>query len=99
MIELDPAVTHDRRFRSENPDRRPDRPCVYVGSTSHSAEHRFEQHRSHPTLNTSWVQRFGRRLIPELGKELPGADRAAAERAEARLARRLRNRGHGVWQR
>ncbi len=46
VIELDREVFNIRRFREENPDHRPDKPCVYVGMTGRTAEQRFEQHKS-----------------------------------------------------
>jgi hypothetical protein len=87
-----------RDFREENPDRRADRPCVYVGYTAHTAEHRFEQHMA-DTRSRAKVWRYGIRLLTEWGRELGAVDEDAAQRAERRLARKLRNRGYGVWQR
>jgi hypothetical protein len=45
VIELDPAVLEEKRFRERNPQHRPGVPCVYVGMTGLTVEQRFENHR------------------------------------------------------
>ena len=38
VIELDPAVLEEKRFRERNPQHRPGVPCVYVGMTGLTVE-------------------------------------------------------------
>ena len=96
VIELDPEVWTDNRFRWRNHHHRPGLPCVYVGQTARSAEERFAQHRQGRKANR-FVQRFGRRLIPELTGPVPEGTREAAEVREAAVAEELRRRGWAVW--
>ena len=44
VVLLDDAVLQEPAVLAANPDRRPDRPCVYVGSTGLSPEQRLENH-------------------------------------------------------
>ena len=44
VIELDKGFADTRKARKANPNRNPDKPCVYVGYTSKTPEQRFEQH-------------------------------------------------------
>ena len=76
----------------------PKLPPLYVGQTAHTAEYRFEQHRSgHPTA-ASKPHRYGVRLRPDLYGDLPSfRTRAEAELHEARLASLLEKRGHRVF--
>lgn len=72
---------------------------VYVGSTVHAPEVRFERHLEGGRLANSYVRDFGRRLFRWAYEDLPTFDtRAEAEEEEARHSRRLRCRGWGVWQ-
>lgn len=98
VIELDPEVLEERRFSAANPDRRDDKPCVYVGSTALTPEERFEQHRAGHKANR-FVFRYGLKLRPRLYRSHQDyPTRAIAEREEERLALRLRKRGYSVWQ-
>jgi hypothetical protein len=45
VIRLKPEVFKVRRNASRNPDRRSDKPCLYVGSSVLTPEERCEQHR------------------------------------------------------
>ncbi|HOD19701.1 MAG TPA: GIY-YIG nuclease family protein [Candidatus Fermentibacter daniensis] len=97
VIELDPRVLIYRKFRDANPDRREDKPCVYVGSTALTPEERFIQHKN-GTRSNRYARRFGVRLRPRLYKNYQGiATRKLAELKEKRLAERLRKRGYAVW--
>jgi hypothetical protein len=97
VIELDRQVLESGKFRKANPDRREDKPCVYVGSTVHSPKERMEQHRRGYKSNR-FVHRFGIRLRPRLFKNYQGIQsRKEVERVEAFLAKRLRKRGYAVW--
>jgi hypothetical protein len=91
VIELDPEVQGEDRFLRANPDRRDDKPCVYVGSTVHT-QHLAGVHKN------KYAYRYGVRLLPRLYRNLQEyATRKEAEAAEARCATRLRKRGYGVW--
>lgn len=98
VVELDPAVLADRSFASENPDRRADKPCLYVGMTGLSPEERFERHKRGIQASRI-VKRFGVRLRPRLYKHFNPMTYADARAMETELARRLRRRGFAVWQR
>ncbi len=97
VVALAPSVRQERLFRKENPhggDR-----CIYVGSTAHSAEHRFAQHKAGKFCTRRWVQKYGLGLIPDLAGSAEYATREAAEKAEHELAVRLRRQGYAVWSR
>jgi hypothetical protein len=97
VIELDPEVQGEDRFLRANPDRRDDKPCVYVGSTVHTPEERLQQHLAGVHKN-KYAYRYGVRLLPRLYRNLQEyGTRKEAEAAEARCATRLRKRGYGVW--
>ena len=42
LIRLDDTVLQLRKFREENPDYRPGKPCLYVGVTSRNPEVRLQ---------------------------------------------------------
>jgi predicted GIY-YIG superfamily endonuclease len=97
VIELDREVFNIRRFREENPDHRPDKPCVYVGMTGRTAEQRFEQHKSGYKANR-YAKKYGIRLRKRLYHRFQEiATHAEALQAERSLAERLRKRGYAVW--
>ena len=97
VIELDREVLTRSRFSKANPDHRPDKPCVYVGSTWLTAETRFAQHKSGVKSNR-YVRDSGVKLMPRLYRNHQTyATRAEAEAAEERVALRLRKRGCAVW--
>jgi hypothetical protein len=97
VVELDPAVLNVGRFRRENPGG--GARCLYVGSTAHTAEHRFAQHKAGRFSNRGWVERFGVRLLPRLAGGVEYQTRESAEQAERELAESLRKKGFLVWQR
>ena len=96
VIELDEAVWSCPKFRDENPQRDPHRPCAYVGMTGRAAELRFEQHREGYRANR-FAEQYGVRLLPHEGMtELTWEE---AQRQEVHTAERLRREGWGVYQR
>jgi len=99
VVQLDRDVVKSRRFRDANPHASDRSPCLYVGSTAHSAEDRFLQHKQGKFSNRGWVEKFGSCLLPELSSGFEYTSRVAAERAEAQLADSLRERGFAVWSR
>ena len=78
VIELDPAVKDIRKFRERNPNGRPDRRCVYVGSTWLEPQKRFEQHKAGIKSN-----RFARSHGVRLNARLVRNRQAYRTRAEA----------------
>jgi hypothetical protein len=98
VIELDEAVwTASARFRKANPRRERAKPCVYVGLTGLAPEERFAKHKVGIRANT-FVQRYGRRLRPDLFPAENPMPYAQGQRMEVEVARVLRGRGYGVWQ-
>lgn len=97
VIELRREVMKRGRFARRNPDSRVDKPCVYVGQTALTPEERFAQHLAGRKCN-QFVHEFGVRLRPKLCANVgPFETRAESERAEIRLAEKLRRRGFAVW--
>lgn len=99
VIELRSEVRSVGKFRRANPDG--GEQCAYVGSTAHSAEHRFAQHMAGTKWVTGqrWVKRFGVRLRKDLSDGVSYSTRADAMQAEVQLAESLRRQGWSVWQR
>ena len=98
VVELTPEVLKSRKFRDANPQGA-DKACLYVGSTAHSAEHRFAQHMAGEKSNRGWVTKYGTQLRQDLASDDTYATRKEAEDAEAALAAHLRSLGYQVWQR
>lgn len=99
VIRLSDHVRSNRRFMAENPQYRPGRPAVYVGSTALSPERRLQTHLHGARRYNRYVRRYGRRLMPWAYHDLPPfATRSQAQAAERRRAEELRARGWAVWQ-
>ncbi|MDM7924654.1 MAG: hypothetical protein QUS35_01425 [bacterium] len=97
VVELDPSVRENRRFKAANPDCEADKPCLYVGVTGLTPEERFGRHKA--GIQCSWfVKKYGIRLLPELYEYLNPMPYEAAAEMESDLADDLRAAGHGVWQ-
>jgi hypothetical protein len=101
VIELRPAVVEVSGVLKENPDRDLAKPHVYVGMTSLTREARFQQHISErPTadpgkrkkhdLSTKYTRDYAIRLAPELNPMPETMTKLQAFRAEAEVARSLR---------
>ena len=97
VIELDPTVLAEKRFRERNPQCRAGMPCVYVGMTGLTVEQRFDNHRR-GHKGSRLVKQYGRRLRPDLFAHVGPMPFAAAQQMEVCLAEDLRQRGHAVWQ-
>src|SRR6266550_8961957 len=65
VVLLDSKAGEDKRVLKANPNRDPAKPCVYVGMTGLAPAERFWNHRN-GVKAARIVQRFGRRLLPEL---------------------------------
>jgi hypothetical protein len=95
VVLLDAAVGKFRRVRSENPDRDPGKPCVYVGMTGLRPEERFANHQA-GIKDAPLVKRYGIRLMPELYAHLNPMPYEAAVQMEKDLAEDLRRAGYTV---
>jgi hypothetical protein len=95
VILLDDAVTKHWSILRLNPKRDPLKPCVYVGMTGLSVDHRFENHKN--GYKSAWVvKKYGRRLMPELYEHLNPMPFEAAAQMEKELAEDLRAEGYTV---
>lgn len=97
VIELDPAVLENKKFREANPNYRDGLPCVYVGMTGLSPEERFQNHRN-GVKSSKYPRLYGLCLLPDLYADINPMLYADACKAEVDLAEELRGRGYGVWQ-
>ncbi len=97
VIELDNKVKSYRKIRQANPQRMPDKPCVYVGQSYYPPEIRFEQHKEGYKSNR-YAKEFGLALRPDLYEKYnPIPTRKDAEEIETWLAKELRRQGYTVW--
>ena len=79
----------------QNPDRKPGKPCVYVGMSGLVPEERFANHKN--GIKAAWaVKRYGLRLMPEFYEHLNPMPYDAAVQMEKDLAEDLRNAGYTV---
>jgi hypothetical protein len=97
VIQLDPGVVEQGKFRKANPQYVEGMPCYYVGMTAHTPGHRFAQHRAGEN-SARFVADFGRRLVPEYYHHRNPLTRREARIEERALALELREQGYGVWQ-
>jgi len=84
-----------RVVRAANPNRDPNKPCVYVGLTGLDPEKRFENHK-HGIKAAAIVKRYGIQLLPELYVHLNPMPYEAAAQMEKDLAEDLRRDGYTV---
>ena len=97
VIELDRAVLKEKKFLKANPEFDQKKPCVYVGMTGRTPEERFDQHKRGYKFN-KYAKKYGIRLKPRLyASHNPMTYKDACAMGKEK-ARRLRNRGYGVWQ-
>ena len=95
VVLLDDAVLQEPSVMAENPERRPERPCVYVGSTGLSPEQRLENHLNGYKASRI-VEHYGIRLLPELYEDMNPMSYGEALETEALLASNLRMAGYTV---
>jgi predicted GIY-YIG superfamily endonuclease len=97
VIELAPEVAADPVFLSANPQYVAHASCFYVGSSSLSASQRYRDHLA--GNNASIIAgKYAVKLRYDLMPEQKPTPRDRALREERRLARTLRAKGFGVWQ-
>lgn len=98
VVELRPGAARNPAFARANSQRRDDKPCLYVGLTGLSPEQRFANHLA-GIRAARIVRKFGVRLRPKLYARFNPMSYEEAKAMERELARRLRKKGFGVWQR
>ncbi len=102
VIDLQDDVMDKQKMREMNPGYIPGSPCVYVGSTAHTPEKRFGQHRRGGQLSNKYVLRYGLRLRDSDADAVATWDRSFATRmeaedSEASISNCLREIGWAVW--
>jgi hypothetical protein len=95
VVLLNPDAVKDRKILRANPDRDPQKPCVYVGMTGLQPEERFANHKD-GVKAAAVVQRFGMKLLPELYECYNPMPFDAAAQMERDLAEDLRRQGYTV---
>lgn len=97
VVELDPAVADFPAFALENPRYVPGKACFYVGSTTLTAEERFNNHLVGLQCSEI-VRRFGRSLRMDLVPPQKPILREWALENEQRRAQDFRSQGFGAYQ-
>ena len=103
IIEIDKEFGDTRKAKQANPQANPDKPCIYIGSTSKKPEERFNEHmigkrNNKGPIYSKVVYKFGIRLRPRLYEKCnPLKTRAEAEMMEKELTEKFRKRGYTVW--
>jgi hypothetical protein len=95
VVLLAPAAARIRKILAANPAHDPQKPVVYVGLTGLTPEERFANHKL-GIKSSSFVKRFGIRLLPELYEHLNPMPYEAAVQMEKDLAEDLKRAGYGV---
>ena len=97
VIQLHVDVLKNRKFRSENPDINPLLSCYYVGITGLTPEERFNNHKE-GYKSSRIVRDYGLHLCHDIYKKYNPMSYDDAAKMEEKLAKKLRKKGHGVWQ-
>ncbi|HOW65915.1 MAG TPA: hypothetical protein P5186_02480 [Candidatus Paceibacterota bacterium] len=95
VVLLSGAIRRSRKVRRLNPEADSEKPCFYVGMTGLTPEERFANHKKGDKAS-SFVKRFGIRLLPELYAHLNPMPFEAAVQMEKDLTEDLRRCGHTV---
>jgi len=95
VVLLKPDVARLRKVQRENPLRREDKPCIYVGMTGLTPEERLANHKA-GIKGAYVVKRYGVQLMPELFEHLNPMPFDAAVIMERDLAADLRLQGYTV---
>lgn len=97
VIRLKTESLQKKKMMKANPGHLPHKPCVYVGSTWHSPETRYQKHLT-TKKGSQMVKEFHLSLHKRLTAKQPVfATRIEAETHEQWLAERLRRKGYAVW--
>lgn len=94
-VKLDWAKMNQRRLLRQNPDRKPELPAVYIGSTGLTPADRFAKHKDGLKGNVL-VKRHGLELLPALYEQYNPMPFRKAEEVEKWLAAKLRAEGYTV---
>jgi len=97
VLELSPEAAADPDFLSANPQYVEGMDCVYVGSSSQTAEQRLKDHligHNASRIAHHYALKLRYDLMPDQ-KPIP---KECALKQEKRLARSLRSKGFAVWQ-
>jgi hypothetical protein len=97
VVRLHPDVLKSRKFRDENPNHDPRKPCVYVGITGLSPDERFDNHKA-GYKSCRFVEKFGLNLMPSLYEKYNPMSYDKACEMEEKLAGYLHKKGYAVWQ-
>ncbi|UCF78434.1 MAG: hypothetical protein JSW03_10110 [Candidatus Eiseniibacteriota bacterium] len=97
VVELDKDVLKERKFLEANSGHDPEKACLYVGMTGLSPDERFKNHKEGRKAN-KYVKKYGLWLRRRIYTKYNPMTYEEAQRMEAWLARRLRAKGHAVWQ-
>ena len=86
------------KFQDANPDYKPRKPLVYVGSTGKTIDQRVDTHLKGGMQSNPYVRKYFRQKMEREHEDLPVCyDRQSAEALEEKTAEELRARGWGVW--
>ena len=95
VVELDPAVAKDRKFRKQNPDCDRAERFFYVGETAKDPETRFGIHKAGGKHSSAMVRKWGLHLRKRMSRRC--VDRNEGRRLERETAERLRRKGHAAY--
>ena len=97
VVELDLKVLESKDFRDANPDYIEGKKCFYVGMTGLTPQERFLVHKSGIKSGRGFVKKYGIGLRPWYYQKHNPMTYEEALEMEKEKARRLRNKGYGVW--
>ncbi len=97
VVELDPSVLSDKKFRAANPNHNPRLPCLYVGSTGLTAKEHFKNHRNGHKSNR-YVRNYSIKLLPQMYEQYTAMIWEDAVEKEREMAEAFRGKGYAVWQ-
>ena len=98
VVQLNKAVLNERKFVEANLDHDPDKACFYVGMTGLSPDERFQNHKKGRKAGKKYVQKYGRWLRRRMYEKYNPMTYEEAQRIEKELAKKLRAKGHAIWQ-
>ena len=97
VIRLHDDVLKVDKFLKQNPKYRLDKPCMYVGVTSHDPKKRFKQHKD-GYKSSRIAKKYGKYLMWKKFQHLNPVPAKEGVKRERALAMELRRKGYGVWQ-
>ena len=97
VIALDVDVMKNRKYREANRGYVEGKPCVCVGMTGRTPDERFQQHEN-GYKSSRYPRKYGKYLRRKLFEHLNPMTYEQACKKEVELAKQLRKKGYGVWQ-